>query len=75
MAIARCEVCSLGAKHPHLHPHTPTRDLDLTGRKIYCGAPKCLRPALLWLTDAEEEQYRAGERSFKVIRYRGVYVE
>jgi hypothetical protein len=31
-----------------------------------CGAPFCIRPGCLLLTDAEEQEYLRGLRSFKL---------
>ena len=31
-----------------------------------CGAPTCILPAMVWLTDAELEDYNQGLRDFHV---------
>ncbi len=72
MAIARCgkhgEEQDTKLRYPH--PHPPHAD------RLLCGSPKCARPALVWLSDAEEHQYRhTAVRTFSVIRYRSVEVE
>ena len=63
MAVARCEVCGIEGKlkrrytsnhHPVSHPNSG----------IVCGYSVCHRPALIWLTREEEEQYQVGERVF-----------
>jgi hypothetical protein len=68
MALIRCETCGkpirMRQDYPHAHPATSTH-------RLFCGAPHCPRMATYaWLTDAEEEQYRRGKRSFRVQRYR-----
>jgi hypothetical protein len=74
MAIARCEACGepKGTKQPYPHCHTPTSISAVP--RIPCGAPNCAREALIWLTDAEEDEYRRGLRRFRVLQYRHVQV-
>jgi len=31
-----------------------------------CGAPTCILPAMIWLTAAEQEDYKQGLRDFRV---------
>jgi hypothetical protein len=71
MAIARCEACGnpQGMKRSYLHPHTATTDARTGNPRILCAAMKCSRVALVWLTDAEQEEYRHGRRSFTVLRH------
>jgi hypothetical protein len=38
------------------------------------GAPYCTRLASIWLTDAEEAEYRRGERAFSVLQHGDVHV-
>jgi hypothetical protein len=62
MAAARCETCGPpeGLKLDYTHLHTPV------GSSILCGAPTCNRPAYVWLTDEEEQQYLRGVRNFRI---------
>jgi hypothetical protein len=66
MASARCETCGRprGLKRNYVHAHDQT--ISLPGKAILCGAPSCARLALIWLTDAEEHQYLAGARVFRI---------
>lgn len=75
MAIARCEVCGKpqGMKQDYVHPHATTEASPVNPR-ILCGATSCVRIAAIWLTDAEEEEYRRGLRSFKVLQHQHVQV-
>lgn len=73
MAIARCQQCGnpKDTKQQYPHPHAPQAE-----RRIMCGSPKCTRPALVWLTDAEEWLYqRSAARTFSVVHYPGVEVQ
>lgn len=73
MAIARCQQCGNlnETKQRYPHPHSPQPE-----QGIMCGSPRCARPALVWLNDAEEHQYRhTALRTFTVVRHRGVEVE
>ena len=65
MALARCETCGCPreTKQAYTHPHRP---LSYPNAKIMCGAPTCMRPACIWLTNAEERQYLSGERNFRL---------
>jgi len=76
MAIARCETCGEpnGVKRRYPHPHTVTNQTRTEDRRIPCGAPNCSRLALVWLSDAEEAEYRRGERSFQVKQHQDVQV-
>ena len=70
MAIARCQQCGnpKSTKQQYPHPHSPLAEQD-----IMCGSPKCSHPALVWLSDAEEQRYQqSAARTFSVARYRGV---
>jgi hypothetical protein len=74
MALARCEACGQpkGTKHRYPHHHTPTSISAIP--RIPCGAPYCTHLASIWLTDAEEAEYRRGVRNFRVIRHQQVQV-
>jgi hypothetical protein len=65
MALARCETCGhpQGLKQDYTHFHAPASSV---GRYLLCGSPTCARPASLWLTDEEEQQYLGGQRIFRV---------
>ena len=56
-------------KDMYPHRHTPLSD-----RRILCGARLCTGLASIMLTDAEEEEYRRGGRSFRVQHHREVRV-
>ena len=77
MAIARCEICGhqQGTKQRYPHPHTVAPESSTHIPRILCGTRLCTRPAMIWLTDEEEERYHRGERSFSVIRHHHVRVE
>ena len=34
--------------------------------RLLCGAQSCTRWALIWLTETEEQRYRAGVRIFRL---------
>ena len=73
MAIARCQQCGnpKDTKQQYPHPHSPHAE-----HSIMCGSRKCSRPALVWLSDEEEQRYqRSAERIFSVVQYRGVEVQ
>jgi hypothetical protein len=64
MALARCERCGVsGLKHSYPHLHTP---IGSPSAALLCGAPHCVRPGCLWLTEVEEQQYLLGLRSFRL---------
>jgi CheY-like chemotaxis protein len=65
MALARCETCGCprGMKQAYPHAHRP---LSYPNASIMCGAPTCIRPACVWLTDEEERAYLYGERNFRL---------
>ena len=72
MAIARCgkhgEQQDTKLRYPHAHqPHPNLR--------LLCGARHCSHPALVWLSDEEEERYLGGVRSFSVIHHHRVELE
>jgi hypothetical protein len=64
MALARCETCGSprGLKHNYTHVHNLVASVNSS---ILCGVPTCVRPACIWLTDEEEQQYVYGQRSFQ----------
>jgi hypothetical protein len=76
MALARCETCGQpkGTKQRYPHAHTATNQTRTEDRRIPCGAPNCSRSALVWLSEAEESEYRRGERSFRVVQHGDVQV-
>jgi len=63
MGLARCETCGAprGLKRNYTHVHNLVASVNSS---ILCGAPTCIGPACIWLTDEEEQQYLDGERSF-----------
>jgi hypothetical protein len=65
MALARCESCGCprGLKQDYVYFHAAASPLS---RNVLCGSPTCARPASLWLTDEEEQQYLGGQRIFRV---------
>ena len=65
MASARCEKCGhpQGLKLNYTHFHTPVPSVSSS---ILCGAPTCNRPAYIWLTDEEQQQYLRGVRNFRI---------
>ena len=77
MAIARCEVCGQprGTKQGYPNLHTVILETPSQHPRIVCGAVNCTRDALIWLTDAEESEYRRGVRNFRVLQYRQVQVK
>ena len=75
MAIARCQQCGnpKDTKQEYPHPHSPQAE---PRTRIMCGSRTCNRPAMVWLSDAEEQRYqRSNERIFTVIHYRGVVIQ
>jgi hypothetical protein len=76
MAIARCEACGQpnGTKQRYPHAHTATNQTRSEDRRIPCRAPNCSGWALVWLSDAEEAEYRRGLRSFRVMQHQEVQV-
>jgi hypothetical protein len=69
MAIARCETCGRpqGLKRSYIHYHALSTSFSLKN-KIFCGAPACVHPGCIWLTDEEEQQYLGGRRGFRVTK-------
>jgi hypothetical protein len=65
MALARCGTCGSpqGLKDNYAHAHG---QISLPNKRVLCGAPSCIRLALIWLTDTEEQQYARGVRVFRV---------
>ena len=61
-------------KQEYPHPHMVVLETRSEDRRIPCGAPNCARAGLIWLTDAEEAEYRRGLRSFRVLQHREVQV-
>jgi hypothetical protein len=64
MALARCEICGSprGMKQAYAHCHKALSP----NNGIMCGAPMCIQPACIWLTNEEERAYVRGERIFKL---------
>jgi hypothetical protein len=77
MAIARCETCGppKGMKQAYSNPHTVILETRSRDRRILCGATNCSRVAMVWLTDAEEAEYRRGLRGFRVLHHSEVRVK
>ena len=65
MALARCEKCGhpQGLKLNYNHLHAPAPSVS---SRILCGVTTCNRPAYIWLTDEEEQQYLHGQRNFRL---------
>jgi hypothetical protein len=65
MALARCGTCGQpkGLKQNYSHFHT---SVPPASNRVLCGAPACVGPAHIWLTDEEELQYLSGQRSFRI---------
>ena len=61
MAVARCDEhgppVGLKQDYPYLHLPKP-------GKRASCGALNCAKQAKVWLTDAEQQEYLSGKRSF-----------
>jgi len=68
MALARCEGCGCpqGLKQDYPHFHCSI----LNGRRLLCGSASCVRQAAVWLTEKEEHEYLAGQRTFRVANHR-----
>ena len=66
MASARCETCGSpkGLKQNYTHSHDQI--LSPPDKGFLCGAQNCTRPALIWLTDEEEQRYLQGVRLFRL---------
>ena len=71
MALARCETCGPPERLAHSYPHVHT---PVAPSSIPCGAPTCVRPAFVWLTDEEQQQYLSGQRIFRLNRAVSVQV-
>ena len=69
MAVARCDKHSKPqeTRLRYAHVHQPHPEL-----RIVCGATLCTRPALIWLSDEEQERYLRGVRTFGVIGHHRV---
>jgi hypothetical protein len=65
MALARCKDCGppQGLKNTYTHVHAVASGVNFA---VLCGMPTCVHPAYLWFTDAEEQEYLCGQRSFRV---------
>jgi hypothetical protein len=65
MALARCETCGSpqGLRRTYPHVHALAIPLSVS---VLCGSPSCVRQALIWLTEEEEERYYHGQRSFRI---------
>ncbi len=65
MGLARCRTCGPphGLKNEYSNVHTVASSVNF---RVLCGTPTCVHPAYIWLTDAEEHEYRCGQRTFKV---------
>ena len=63
MALARCETCGSprGLKQSYTYSHSV-----VSTKRLLCGVPTCTRPALIWLTDEEEQRYLQGVRVFRL---------
>lgn len=63
MASARCANCGnpRGLKQSYTYSHSV-----VSPKLIFCGARSCKRPAMIWLTDEEEQQDRQGVRLFRL---------
>ena len=73
MAVARCEKCGPPKRTTRSYSHCHELDLP-SERIIMCGATGCFQPAIVWLTDEEEAQFRDGKREFRVLRHLTVRV-
>ncbi len=67
MALARCEVCGQpsGLRCEYVWQVLP---LGYPNSHLVCGAPNCAKPAVVWLTALEGEQYTHGQRAFQLPR-------
>jgi hypothetical protein len=72
MALARCQTCGSPRGLKHTYPHFHGLG-DFVRIDILCGAPTCVRRALIWLTDEEERKYVHGQRLFRILN-RGIEV-
>jgi hypothetical protein len=65
MAVARCKTCGTpqGLKKTYNYVHVVASSVKT---EVLCGTPMCVHPAFIWFTDAEENEYRCGQRSFRV---------
>ena len=65
MALARCAKCGRpeGITHSYTNSHRP---ISYPNSGVVCGTKGCRNPAYLWLIEAEEKRYAAGERVFEL---------
>ena len=73
MAVCRCRKCGppkgLVQDHPHRH------DVAKIEPTVFCACSSCLNPAVIWLTEEEEERYRLGARTFTCGRRKDVVLD
>jgi len=65
MALARCEQHGppRGRTNTYTNHHDPVSHPD---SGLVCGRIVCEKPALVWVTSAEERLYSAGQRVFEL---------
>jgi len=65
MALARCDECgkARSRKTMYTHRHDP---LSHPNSDVICGSLGCEKPAHIWLSQDEENHYKAGQRVFEL---------
>ena len=65
MPLARCGTCGppKDLKNKYTYVHAVASSVNF---RVLCGTSTCVRPAFLWFTDGEEQEYLRGQRSFRV---------
>ncbi len=66
MSIAKCEGCGhpQGSKRNYVQA---VRPIGYPDSAALCNSSGCFKPAMIWLDEAEEREYSAGERIFMPI--------
>jgi hypothetical protein len=70
MAVGRCQKC--GPRKALVKDYAHRHDVAKTERPAFCGRNSCMNPAVIWLSDKEQERYHSGERIFTCRRLKGV---
>jgi len=68
MSVCRCLDCGPPkelAQPYYQHEVAKTEQLAKTEQPVFCGRANCMKPAMAWLTDQEQDRYDEGVRVFK----------
>ena len=68
MARVRCKSCGRPKGTKHTYSTTPRKPVGHPKSGLICGSESCENPGLVWLTEAEDRQYKsnATARTFQL---------